>query len=89
MKKFLLILLISIGSFSIDTNAQCAMCRRVAESSHDAHEDKKGRGLNSGIMYLLAVPYVLAGIGIYAYVKKKDRKYFSKIENCNLNFFKY
>ena len=71
MKKFLIILLLSIGSFSIESNAQCAMCRRVAESSHDAHEDKKGRGLNSGIMYLLAVPYVLAGIGIYAYVKKK------------------
>ncbi len=71
MKKFIVILLLAITSFSVDTNAQCAMCRRVAESSHDAHENKVGRGLNSGIMYLLAIPYVLAGIGIYAYVKKR------------------
>ena len=70
MKKFVVILFIIIGAASADTFAQCAMCRRVAETSHDAHENKSGRGLNSGIMYLLAVPYVLAGIGIYAYVKK-------------------
>ena len=73
MKKFVFIFLFAIAAFSYEANAQCAMCRRVAESSHDAHEDKKGRGLNSGIMYLLAVPYVLAGIGIYAYVKKNKK----------------
>lgn len=71
MKKFIVILLLALGTFSVDTYSQCAMCRRVAESSHDAHENKTGRGLNSGIMYLLAIPYVLAGIGIYAYAKKK------------------
>ena len=52
-------------------SAQCAMCRRVAETSHEAHENKSGGGLNTGIMYLLAIPYVLAGIGIYAYVRKR------------------
>ena len=71
MKKYIIIFLLAIGSFSVDSYAQCAMCRRVAESSHDAHENKSGRGLNKGIMYLLAIPYVLAGIGIYAYVKKR------------------
>ncbi|MBK8585109.1 MAG: hypothetical protein IPN88_06640 [Bacteroidetes bacterium] len=71
MKKFIVILLLAIGSFSVDSSAQCAMCRRVAESSHDAHENKVGRGLNNGIMYLLAIPYVLAGIGLYVYTKKR------------------
>ena len=71
MKKFILILLLAISSISFDTNAQCAMCRRVAESSHDAHDNNVGRGLNTGILYLLAIPYVLAGIGIYAYAKKR------------------
>lgn len=73
MKKFILILLLAIGSFSFDSNAQCAMCRRVAESSHDAHDNNVGRGLNTGILYLLAIPYVLAGIGFYAY-KKSGKK---------------
>jgi hypothetical protein len=71
MKKVLFVFLFSITLFSAEVNAQCAMCRRVAESSQDAHDNRAGRGLNGGIMYLLAVPYLLAGIGIYAYVKKK------------------
>lgn len=71
MKKFIVLLILILGSFSVDTFAQCAMCRRVAETSHEAHENKSGGGLNTGIMYLLAIPYVLAGIGIYAYVRKR------------------
>ncbi len=70
MKKFLIILLLAIGSFSSTSNAQCAMCRAVSESSRNANDNKVGRGLNGGILYLLAIPYVIAGIAVYSYVKK-------------------
>ena len=47
-------------------NAQCAMCRAVAESG-----DKNGQhvvgGLNNGILYLMAIPYVL----IFFFFRKK------------------
>ena len=52
----LLLLLISYGL----SPAQCAMCRANAESS--LKNDAGGsiaRGLNKGILYLMAIPYLL------------------------------
>lgn len=57
--------------FFVNTNAQCAMCRAVLES-----EEGQGaaKGINNGIVYLMAVPYVLVfGLGFFIY-----RKYFTK-----------
>lgn len=72
MKKLLVLTLFSFLSLaSIDTNAQCAMCRRVAESSTEAKDNKVGRGLNAGILYLLAIPYVLGGVGAFMWYKNK------------------
>jgi hypothetical protein len=68
-KIFLFSVFLSLAS--IDSNAQCAMCRRVAESSTEAQDNKVGRGLNTGILYLLAIPYVLGGIGFYMWNKNK------------------
>ncbi len=48
--------------------AQCSMCRAVAESAQD--ENNITAGLNFGILYLLAVPYLLIG-GIVFYFFRK------------------
>lgn len=45
----------------MEVKAQCSMCRRVAESNME-NGDKRGRGLNSGILYLMAVPYLMGGV---------------------------
>ncbi len=39
----------------------CAMCKAVVENGNGAFggEQAVGRGLNTGILYLMAVPYVL------------------------------
>jgi len=53
--------------FSLRTNAQCAMCRAVLES-----EEGQGaaQGINDGIIYLMAFPYILiAGIAYFIYRK--------------------
>tara|TARA_B100000809_G_C15137180_1_gene531167 strand:- start:2275 stop:2502 length:228 start_codon:yes stop_codon:yes gene_type:complete len=48
-------------------NAQCAMCRAVLESEEG---QSTAQGVNDGIMYLMAVPYLLvAGIGFAIYWK--------------------
>ena len=53
----------------LDTNAQCAMCRAVLESGDD---QEVAKGLNNGIIYLMAVPYVLIGaLGYIIYRKMK------------------
>ncbi len=41
-------------------SAQCPMCRMSAESDLENGGDK-GRGLNTGILYMLAMPYLLVG----------------------------
>ena len=50
----------------VSAQAQCAMCRSSVESSNaqnnsDDNLAKFGAGLNKGILYLMAIPYVLAG----------------------------
>ena len=40
-----------------DAEAQCVMCKAVAEDS--AEDGSLGRGLNSGILYLMGIPYAI------------------------------
>ena len=51
------------------TEAQCAMCRAVVESEVDG---KTAEGINNGIVYLMAIPYILIG-GLFYFVYKKLR----------------
>ncbi len=75
MKRYLAILSLAlvISSVSNDAVAQCSMCRRVAESNLEAGE-KKGRGLNTGILYLMSVPYLMGGVAGYIWWKHRKTK---------------
>jgi hypothetical protein len=53
LTAFALLLLLSQTSM-----AQCAMCRANAESSLK-NGSSVAKGLNSGILYLMAIPYLL------------------------------
>lgn len=62
--KRLRIILLTIFLFAAGSsvvNAQCSMCRRTAETSLEKGETK-GRGLNTGILYLMSVPYLMGGV---------------------------
>lgn len=76
MKKafsIFLIVFILLSSVSTVTHAQCAMCQATVESNID-NGGHVGRGLNDGIMYLLAAPYIaMLGIG-YLWYKKYRKK---------------
>lgn len=47
-----------ISTITIDLLAQCPMCK-MAASSNLANGGSEGRGLNTGILYMLAIPYIL------------------------------
>lgn len=47
--------------------AQCAMCRAVLESEASGNTAK---GINNGIVYLMAVPYVLVAALFYFIYRK-------------------
>lgn len=59
--------------YSLSASAQCAMCRASLESEGNV---AKNEALNDGIVYLMAIPYVLvAVIGFVVYrmfAKKKS-----------------
>lgn len=38
---------------------QCAMCKQAASSSLDNDPTSLAKNLNTGILYLMAVPYIL------------------------------
>ena len=67
--------------------AQCAMCAMNAENSvKDGNTE--GQGLNSGILYLLAAPYIavmVVGFIWYKNYRKKDIAIAIKEEKINLN----
>jgi len=68
MKRFLLSLVFLLISFS--ASAQCAMCRAVLESETD---NSMAEGVNNGIIYLAAIPYLLMG-GLIWFIYKSRKK---------------
>lgn len=47
--------------------AQCAMCRAVLESEGNV---EVAEGINNGIVYLMAIPYVLVAVLFYFVYRK-------------------
>ena len=66
----LLALALLIRSAS-DVEAQCVMCKAVAENS--AEDGSLGRGLNAGILYLMGIPYaIMAFFAWFVFRKRKE-----------------
>jgi hypothetical protein len=51
--------------------AQCPMCRATAESNL-ANGGSEGKGLNKGILYMLATPYLV--VGLIGYLWWRNRR---------------
>lgn len=68
LKRLFLTLLLFTVSFAMQ--AQCAMCRAVLESETD---NNMAEGVNNGIVYLAAIPYLLMG-GLIWFIYRSRRK---------------
>jgi hypothetical protein len=74
-----IILLVVLITFALDLSAQCPMCKASLESAKE-NGTNVGNTLNSGILYLLAIPYSIATVfGVILYRNNKLRK----IKNSN------
>ncbi|KAB8152016.1 hypothetical protein EZY14_016215 [Kordia sp. TARA_039_SRF] len=71
MKKKHYIVLVLLLLIALPSDAQCAMCRAVLESEADVSQAK---GINNGIVYLMAIPYILVGITIFYIYKLLNKK---------------
>lgn len=74
-------------NLSFNAQAQCSMCTLNAENSVQ-NGNTQGNGLNDGILYLLAMPYLaVAVVGFiwYKRYRRKDILVDIKDEKINLN----
>jgi len=71
LRKLLFIFILSLFLIN-STQAQCPMCKLAAESNLKEGDDK-AVGLNTGILYLLGMPFLFAGgLAIVMYRRHKE-----------------
>ncbi|MBM3921092.1 MAG: hypothetical protein FJ347_07705 [Sphingomonadales bacterium] len=77
MKKFIFTLIAAILLvFATSANAQCPMCKTALKSNQTNKKGATvGNGINKGILFLLATPYLLVGAAGFAwYNYRKNRR---------------
>ena len=76
MKHIIVILVLMFGLQMIApvvVNAQCAMCKATLESNAQNDKSKIGAGLNTGILYLMIIPYMILGTLGYLWYKNSRK----------------
>ncbi len=74
-KKILFVLVILVSAIA-DVSAQCAMCRTTLENNYSNGDPGIAAGINTGILYLLSMPYL--AVVILGYLWYKSSKNASK-----------
>jgi len=84
----LVFLLVSVGAYS-----QCAMCKAAAESDLQNNPNSVAQGLNTGILFLMFIPYLIVGVifrkDIFIFFRNigsKEKTPFNKKSLSNLTF---
>ena len=88
-KKVIFILFVLVFTFAVspNVNAQCSMCTINAEQGVK-NGNTQTAGLNTGVLYLLSLPYLMAvivGVVWYKKYRKKNVHLNMKKEPFNLN----
>ncbi|NRB63246.1 MAG: hypothetical protein HRU40_09525 [Saprospiraceae bacterium] len=77
LSKYILVLgmAITVSTVAVPSvaHAQCPMCKMSAESNLQ-NGGSAGKGLNNGILYMLATPYLLIGAVGYVWYRNRRRK---------------
>lgn len=72
-KSILFTVILSIWQLNA-TFAQCAMCRATVENNISSGESTVGAGLNTGILYLMVMPYILIAVIGYLWYKNSKKR---------------
>jgi|TARA_B110000196_G_C21091420_1_gene637747 hypothetical protein len=74
MRNKTLISFLIVIFFYTKLNAQCSMCKAVVEANLK-EGGSAGAGLNEGILYLMAMPYIAVIIfGLFYFLQKRNQK---------------
>jgi len=72
---FLFFLLLIIADV---TYGQCSMCKKVAGDASGEGDNSVGQQLNFGILYLMAIPYII----LFIVFRKKIFSFFRELKNA-------
>ncbi len=72
---FLILLFIVVG----EADTQCVMCKAVAEKGKDDGQEM-AKGLNAGILYLMAIPYTLILTMLLVFFRKRIASFFRDLK---------
>lgn len=74
MKNKVILIFLALVIFALNLNAQCAMCKAAVEANLK-EGGSAGAGLNQGILYLMAMPYIaLFVFGVFYYFQKRNKQ---------------
>lgn len=68
----IIIFLLVVGT-GLSANAQCSMCRTTLENNVSQGNPGIAAGINFGILYLLAVPYLAIGVIAFFWFRASRR----------------
>jgi hypothetical protein len=74
MKKIFFLLFFVLVNLA--TNAQCAMCKATAETANQNTSGSLAEGLNTGILYLMLIPYTLLLVLAIVFFRKRIANFF-------------
>ena len=78
MKYKFLIVFVFLVAITDFVSAQCAMCKKMAGDVTDEVDSSIGEQLNSGILYLLIIPYII----LFIVFRKKIFHVFNEIRKA-------
>jgi len=84
MKKIFASLVITLAFVTNQVMAQCAMCRVSIENNIAAGETSLGSGLNTGILYLMIMPYLMLAIIAYFWFKQSKKETTQRMRLANI-----
>ena len=79
----LLALVFTLSLSSATVQAQCPMCK-IAAQSNMKNGGTAGKGLNRGILYMLATPYLIVGMLGYFWWRNRKKEQDLKEEEIEL-----
>jgi hypothetical protein len=74
MKKLFFVLF--FFALNLSTYAQCAMCKATAETANQNTSGSLAEGLNTGILYLMLIPYTLLVVLAIVFFRKRIANFF-------------
>ena len=84
MYKKIFILVALLVLTQIDAAAQCAMCRTTVESSISNGRSNIATGLNTGILYLLAAPYLIVAAIAFLWFRQSKQEQQARLAKLRL-----